>query len=115
MTISCQYPLQIPPSPPLLPPPVSPPLTGAFSSGCWMPYLWGDACPNTDYNTQVWLIPMFLCLLALLLVLCCLLAFCLFWAFKRRKEHGRIFPEKRGERKVKYRIISYFLPRDEIN
>uniref|UniRef100_A0A915MDQ7 ZP domain-containing protein n=1 Tax=Meloidogyne javanica TaxID=6303 RepID=A0A915MDQ7_MELJA len=74
MTISCQYPLPIPPSPPLLPPPVLPPSTGEYSSGCWMPFLWGDSCPSNGDNDSFWLIPFFLCLLALLLILCCLLA-----------------------------------------
>uniref|UniRef100_A0A1I8BUT0 ZP domain-containing protein n=1 Tax=Meloidogyne hapla TaxID=6305 RepID=A0A1I8BUT0_MELHA len=97
MTISCQYPLPIPPSPPLLPPPVLPPSTGGYSSGCWMPFLWGDYCSNG--YTPFWLIPLFLCLLALLLILCCLLALCIYWAFKRRREQGRIFPERKEERK----------------
>ncbi|CAK5080365.1 unnamed protein product [Meloidogyne enterolobii] len=97
MTISCQYPLPIPPSPPLLPPPVLPPSTGEYSSGCWMPFLWGDSCPSNGDNDSFWLIPLFLCLLALLLILCCLLGLCIYWAIRRRKEQGRIFPQKKEE------------------
>ncbi|KAF7639639.1 hypothetical protein Mgra_00000964 [Meloidogyne graminicola] len=106
ITINCQYPLipSSPPSPPiLLPPPPSlsvlpPPSIG--ESECLMPYLWGNECLNNDdYTTPFWLIPLFLCLLALLLILCCLLAFCIFWAFRKRKEQGRIFPE--GKKKEK--------------